>query len=80
MMEKEQVKRQQGARTGVTALHKMSGNLGLFGLEKRQLQEDIAASCPYLQGGHQEHKTRLLKVEHGERARDYGCKTKRGSE
>ena len=37
-------------------------------------------SCPYLQGGYQEDKARLLKEEHGGWTRDHGCKTKRVSE
>lgn len=68
------------AGTGVIALHKVLGELGSFGLEKRQLQEDATASCPCLQGGHQEDEARFLKVEPGGRTGDHGCKTKRGSE
>lgn len=58
----------------------MLEDLGLFGIEKRQLQENVRASCPYLQGGHQEDKSRLLETEHGGRTRDHGCKAKRASE
>lgn len=39
----------------------MLQELGLFGLEKKQLQEEVTASCPYLQWGHQEE--RIIKMQ-----------------
>ena len=48
--------------------------LGLFRMEKKQLQGDLTAACQYLGVGFQEDGSGLFTVVYGMRARNNGHK------